>query len=496
MKKAILIAVLCIVMAGGGLFAQAIPGGFTSPQSSATQGRLRSAADDFIRPDSYSGVAFTKWYSMASFASTNLATLGFATKLGKSEKPVYISAFYSGSFWANKASFESKEKEIHWLDIDKKVPIYYGTLPAFTANNPSNQAAVLIGVADMGFRLSFRTTYQSFEESNFALTTSPTETAFTYYQSHEIKKGLLSPQLAWSMAKNLTANGIKPWATFDLGFNRDYIKTAQYLNNGGGDWVATKTVQISQNNIAPEFNVGLGGYTLVNKNNWRTSADLEYRLQITAYNNEYNYIDESGVSQIKSFKGTFDGGDTIERSFNGHRIRPIISTQWNGEKLRLRAKLDFNMIFSSEETNPMAIRTDEQHHAVTNGELGYEGDTAKAFTFQFNPDLQLAAQWQALPKLFLNVGGRINLNALSKKTTEGKTYTNGEAVDHTSYTRKASAYGATSNQFAVGITLNATDNLSVEANTGVSNSTSNNVSFFDTTNGMFVFGGILVALRF
>ena len=500
MKKTILIAVIFTVMAGGGLFAQAIPGGFASPQSSATQGRLRSAADDFIRPDSYSGVAFTKWYGMASFASTTMATLGFAAKPGKSEKPVYIGAFYNGSFWANAQFFTSTERHIPWLDVEKRVSIY-DSLPSYD-RSPSNQVAVLIGVADMGFRLSYRTTHQIFKEDNFAVPDDPDNTtAYEYYKSYKTELGLISPQLAWSMAKNLTAKGIKPWATFDLTFNREYTKDAQYSPNNSGDWVATEYILISQNNVAPEFNIGLGNYTLVNKNNWRTSVDLEYRLQITAYNNDYNYTDENGDNKINSFKGTYNGspGVLTEQSFNGHRIRPIISTQWNGEKLRLRAKLDFNMIFNSTENNPMAIKLDESNYPLYNGKLAYEGDTAKIFNFQFNPDLQLAAQWQVLPRLFLNVGGRINLQALSKTTTKGKTYMNDEAVENTDYTIKATAYGATLNQLNIGFTLNATDNLSIEAVTGVSGTTktNNNVNVFETTaTGLFNFGSILVALKF
>ena len=500
MKKAMFIAVMLTVMAGGGLFAQAIPGGFVSPQSSATQGRLRSAADDFIRPDSYSGVAFTKWYGMASFASTTLATLGFAAKTS-GEKPVYIGAFYNGSFWANAQFFTSTERNIPWLDVEKKVSIYDG-LPSYSVTRPSNQVAVLIGVADMGFRLSYRTTHQIFKENNFAVPDDPVNpTAYEYYKSYKTERGLISPQLAWSMAKNLTANGIKPWATFDLSFNRNYTKDAQYSPYIYGDWVATEYILISQNNIAPEFNIGLGAVTIVNKNNWRTSIDLEYRLQMTMYNNEYNYTDEYGDNKIKSFKGTYNGatGELTEQSFHGHRVRPSLSTQWNGDKLRLRAKLDFNLIFNSTVNNPMAIKLDELSYPLSNGELAYEGVAEKAFNFQFNPDLQLAAQWQVVSRLFLNVGGRITLNALSTTTTKGKSYDNGRAEENSDYTTKATVYGATLNQLNIGFTINATDNLSIEAVTGMSGTTktNNKLNFFDTTEtGLFNFGSILVALKF
>jgi hypothetical protein len=501
------IAVLFAVITGGGLYAQAIPGGFVSPQSSATQGRLRSAADDFIRPDSYAGVAFNNWYGMISYATTTTATLGFATKIGgkKAEgeetgekKPVYLGVFYNGSFWANLQTFTSTERESPWLNTTKRVPVY-ANFPDFNTSNPSNQLAVLVGVADMGFRLSFRSTHKFFKEGNFIVGnildngTIPTP---LYYKSHEMERGLLSPQIAWSMSKNLISNGIKPWATFDLGFYRDLSKSLQYAQSGG-NWATGVITLNSQNYIAPELNIGMGGYTFANKDGWRFSTDIEYRLQIRAYdNNEYPYTAD-GASKTKTFKGTYDGTNIVERSFNGHRIRPSISAQWNGDKLRLRGKFDLNFIFDNTEANPMAVRRDSSNVALSSGELGYAGNTAKIFNFQFNPDLSLAAQWQVLPRLSLNIGGRVNINALSATTTEGKRYSNGEAVANTSYKTTAVSYGATQNQLSLGVTVNALDNLGIEANTGVSNASSNNVNIFNTTeNGLFVFGSILVALKF
>jgi hypothetical protein len=413
---------------------------------------------------------------------------------------LYLGVFYSGSFWANAQFFTSTEKESEWFDAAKRVPVY-SALPAFTTN-PSNQIAVLVGVADMGFRLSFRSTYQSFKEGNFAVGTTH------YYKSHETETGLISPQIAWSMAKNLTANGIKPWATFDLAFNRLYTKTAEYHPMASGDWAAEDTVANAQNNVAPEFNVGLGGYTFLNKNNWRTSADMEYRLQITAYDNEYNYINENGENKIKSIKGTYatTGAADIqgirERSFNGHRIRPSISTQWNGDKLRLRAKLDFNLLFNNTVNNPMAVKLDEAGYPLSGGDLAYQGETAAIFNFQFNPDLQLGAQWQAASRFFVNVGGRINLNALSLVTTEGKTYENGKAEKKSDYKTTATSYGATHNQLTLGVTLNATDNLGIEAATGLTYNSNtpksaNNLNVFDISDtGLFNFGSILIALKF
>ena len=137
-NKWILAAILLLVMSGI-VFAQGLPNpnsvgaGFTSPQSSATQGRLRSAADDFIRPDAYAGMRFENAFGMVSFASTNRAALGYATRLGGEEegkKPVYISAFYTGTFWSNVNTFAYEETNASWLGKDKNdVRFYTRVLP-------------------------------------------------------------------------------------------------------------------------------------------------------------------------------------------------------------------------------------------------------------------------------------------------------------------------------------------------------------------------------
>ena len=70
----------------------------------------------------------------------------------------------------------------------------------------------------MGFRLTYRTNYQSFNESNIVSNNQ-------LYKSYQAENGYITPQLAWAMAKNLTKNGIRPYVTLDLAFNRDYVKT-------------------------------------------------------------------------------------------------------------------------------------------------------------------------------------------------------------------------------------------------------------------------------
>jgi len=492
MKK-IIVFVLMAAIITGIVFAQSLPGmtgqgwvgadgGFQSPQSMATLGRLRSSADDFIRPDAYQGVRFENSFAFVSYALGNRATLGYATKFGS----LYLGLFYGGSLWANAQMTGSTEERTLWHgSMEDNVK----TLNAITfanANNPYNQVAVLFGIADMGIRLSFITTYKTINDSDFVF-------GGNQYKSLELGNGNIVPQLAWSMTKNLTEKGIRPWATFEFGFYNDFSKNQLYNPANGDD--GARSVAHSNNYMMPELQVGLGGFTIANVNSWRTSIDLEYRMRLQLWENEFVYNNE--IKKIKGRNGaTFD-----EYSHSQHRIRPIISTQWNGDKLRLRGKLDLNIEFRTTDITPMYVKGDGSL-GIGNG-LGGTVNATNALNFRLNPDLALAAQWQMASKISLNMGGRINVDALQITSTTGKRYIDDVEVANSSNKTIAYAAGAVSSQLSLGVTINATDNLFIEAvcgggigNTGTGNLLNNNFDIFSTTNGPFSFASILVGLRF
>jgi len=505
MKKIIVTVTMAAVLAGS-VFAQSLPTpsgipAFTSPQSTATQGRIRSNADDFIRPDAFHNLNFDNWFGVASFSSDIRATLGFATRLGKAaegedgkegKKPVYLGLFYGGSAWANYEKPNKREEGgITYF------PTTGNTLPTLGSSLPYNQGAILIGLANMGFRLSFISTYKSIKQNDFSHTydwdddddtTTPDVSRTDKYKSYNTGVGLLSPQIAWSMSKNLTKIGIRPWAAIDLDFNRNFRKNQEYDGNTAGDI----NINNSVNYIQPILQFGLGGITVANKKGWRTSIDLEYRTRLRFYNNEFSYTPAGGgYDQVAKIKGRNTNGTLDEYFWMDHRIRPSISTQWNGEKLRLRSKLDLNLEFES---------IDSARKTNNNGTLISNGPDTNQFTFRFNPDLALAAQWQIVPKFFLNMGGRINVSALNYVTTKGATYTNDSKNANSDYKTTALSFGAVSNQLTLGATINATDNLFIEATCGVGSN--NVVNTFATTSsggrpeGLLMFGGILMGLKF
>jgi hypothetical protein len=333
----------------------------------------------------------------------------------------------------------------------------------------------------------------------------------TEYKSYSIDKGLISPQLAWSLTKNLVdGKGVKPWLTVDLDFNRDYGKAEAYTPDGG-NYVVSESIVMSNNSIVPKLGLGLGGLTIAEKGGFRATLDLDYALAIGTYSNEYNYT-EDGKNKIGTINGLVSGGSYYEIGYNTHLVTPSIAGSWNSDKLRLRFKLNLNLGF--------------QGGNYTVNDLEYSGSAYKGLrkngvdgtisVFNFNPDLRLAAQWWIAPKLALNAGGRINLRAYSWTQTEGKSYLAGDEVDNSSYKSVKAGFGVSSadvptminnlsatpstnsyisNELTLGVTLNATDNMGVEATCGVSN---NKINVFSTstTDGLFTFGSVLVTMKF
>ena len=502
MKRLILIALIISATAGIAFAQVDVPGNaLASPQSTATSGRIRSTADNFIRADSYSDVKFDKIYTMMGYQNApSTANLGFAAKAGN----VYIGTYYGGTFWANIPNTTYTESNGAWLgETNKNGVKNYAVLPSVTGGTaPSNNLSILIGVADMGFRVSVYTNKRLFSDTDFAVdppAASPPGTPSNYYKSYEAESGVVTPQILWSMTKNLTANGIKPYAALDMAFTKNYIKESQYKNNGGS-WTAEESITNSDINTVTTVRAGLGGLTLLNKNGFRFSADIDYVLGLTSYDNEYNYADSSGNNKINTgFKGTINTAGAApafdEKSETRHTITPYVSGQWSGGPLAFRFKFNMGVPITETVSTQKTLKTDGS------GSLEKNGADSKIVMVGFNPDLRLAAQWKIVPNLALNLGGRINFNTMSNTTTEGKSYTNDKENDNSSFkTVAVSNPTGISNTLAIGVTFNATDNLTFEVASGASNGRINVFGATDNTgaspNGLFYFTNLLVSLRY
>ncbi|MDR0320779.1 MAG: hypothetical protein LBI28_04680 [Treponema sp.] len=489
-NKVFTLALLMLMIASAGLWAQNLPGGiWTSPQSSATEGRYRSNADDFIRPDAYTGLRLNNWFGMVAFnnlGSTDLsmATLGFATKVND----VYIGTFYSGNFWTWAPT--NYYTETSTTPTGGPAGIYDVYSSINVVPNPINNVALLIGVADMGFRLTYRTNYQSFTNSNIVVGSQ-------LYRNYHAEEGYLAPQIAWAMAKDLvTGKGIRPYVTLDLVFDRNYQKT----ETAGSDGTATgEKILRSQNHFDPSLGIGLGGYTFYNKDGFRGSFDLDYVFTMKLYDNEYSYV-EGGQYKTGRFNGIFSPGSFpyTEQSNMFHSLTPSISGSWSKDRLALKFKLNMVLTLTTDESNTMALN---------GSSLVRNGNSDLTTTFTFRPDLRLSLQYKLIPdRLTLNTGARIQATSITLTTIDHKYYNDGAETRGQATTIHQNSFGDNSgggsgfaSRFNIGVTYNFTENAWVEALTGVSGSYGNKsaIEVFGTgDNGLFSFGSILVVLKF
>jgi hypothetical protein len=487
-NKVFTIALLLIAAAG--MQAQNLPGGiWTSPQSTTTEGRYRSNTDDFIRPDAYSGVKFKKWFGMASFlwddTFSQIMTAGYAATSGK----LYVGAFYSGNFWTSAAANNYTEREFDSTsapaggESGKTYNVYNNTISV--QPGPVNNIAVLIGVADMGFRLTYRSNYQSFNQSGIV-------NGGQLYKNYQAERGYIAPQIAWAMARDLTKNnGIRPYITADLVFDRDYQK----VETEGG--VSGENIVRSLNRFDPVLAAGLGGYTFYNEDGFKGAFDLDYTLTMKIYDNEYSH-QENGEYKTGKITGTYSPGINpyVERFFMSNLLTPSLSGSWSKDRLALKVKLNLPVTFSNDEQYSMGKTAD--------GKLVYHGNHDSISTFTFRPDMRLALQYKLVPnRLTLNTGARIQATTLTLETVDRAVYLDGKELDGRSEKIHQNSFiniGSGTqfiSRFHVGPTFNFTENAWVEATTGVSNAYGNSetIEIF-APGGLFSFGSILVALKF
>ena len=491
---------------------------FASPQSDASQGRMRSNADDFIRPDAYTNLKFEKWFGMTSYASTGKATAGIAKNFGS----LYLGAFYNGNFWAGKPANNYTEQTLlgfrgfpvatYDVYTDRTYydnrPDVFGRPSVDVSTGPVNNAALLIGVANMGFRFTYRTNYQSFKKSDFVIATVATvagqdpgdpdeeNTTYTFVRSAQAEQGYIAPQVAWSMAKDLTSFGIRPYVTFDLDFHRDSrrYETEGYVN--GVPVGLGEQIDNSRNYAEPKVAAGLGGVAFVNKDGFKGVVDIDYELIWRTFNNEYSY-QTAGLWQTAEIKGLNYNGRLTTNSYSRNVITPSVAGAWTSGNVGLRFKLNLPMTITGEEVANIGYRrigTIDIPSALVK-----QGASTETSTFAFQPDLRLALSWRVVPKLALYLGGRLQTTAISLSTIEGRTYAQDVEAPFSLTTRKNNNFGGTfTHNLRLGTTLNISDNVWLEAQTGLWNS-EGRASVFGTgtgSNGLFEFSSILVGLKF
>jgi len=487
MKDKLFLVALLLAVNFSTLWAQGLPAGiWSSPQNIATEGRFRSDADDFIRVDAFNNLSFNHWFGMVSFLqdaqNRAIATIGFATNV----RNIYIAAFYNGNFWANAPVNNPIERQFgpDNAPAGGQPGVTYRVFGSINvAPDPINNVALLVGFADMGFRLTYRTNYQSFRDSNIVVGNQ-------LYRNFSAGHGYLAPQIAWGMARDLTSNGIRPYATLDVLFNRHFsrMETAG-LNAGGntGEWV-----ERSSNFFAPQLALGLGGFTFFsNDAGFSSAVDFDYELTLRIYNNEFSYLD-GNTYRIGQIRGTNNPGTfpLVERSYMSNTFIPAISGSWRQDRIALGFRLNLPLMLSTESSAIMGL---SPSNALINA-----GTSDSRTTFAFQPDLRLGLQYVLVPGRFtLNTGARIQATAISLARVSREVYNAYGNRIHSERIHLDSYGGTFASNFHIGLNLNFLENIWVEATTGVSGAFGDNqaIDVF-APGGLFSFGRVMVGLRF
>ncbi|MCL2138540.1 MAG: hypothetical protein FWH41_05245 [Treponema sp.] len=498
-KKGITSVALTVVLflfMGTGLYAQLGPRLIESPEKEATATQFWSDPDNFISVTGYNSVEFDKWFGVVSFApfggNANNAQIGFAANFGS----VYTALCYGGNM-ARLGQHRYTEAEINMYGTNKTMRNYTG----LNAINPSapiyNELALLIGVADMGFRLSVDSSYHT-RKIDDVFTVNGTD----FYKGFKDQRGNINPEIAWGMAKPLLSNGLQPHAYLNFDFGRDSQKYQVYDNASDlSDYIGR-----SNNSLSLGLTAASGAYSIFNRGGFDLSLDLWYFFDITTYNNEYNYLDESDPTAMngikKGYKGRYDGTSFMEESSNNHLVIPCVYAFWEGEKISLAAELDLGLGFGFEKNIDLDYRRIQDQLAPGtwlqdgSGVLVKDGSDAKISYIMFNPVIYLGMKWAIVPeKFFFNAGLKLDLGYPQSTTKKSVEYNRGEKANNSDEKDVTKDYTGASTTLTLGVTFNPTVNLGFQAMCGVA--ANNDLSVFNATNsGLLYFSKILATLRF
>ncbi|MDR0474335.1 MAG: hypothetical protein LBH43_11770 [Treponema sp.] len=486
-KRILAVALLLSIVVAGVVSAQGVDVG-TSPQAQGTAGRFKSDADLYMAPDSYTAVEFDKYFAFASYGNNKLAQLGYATRLSD----LYLGLAYQGNLFVGLQSqpYMISDQGSFKGSTDKEVKTYPYVSPMNGADNVNN-AAVLVGVGDMGIKLTYKSHYQKWNPKEFVA-------AGTDYKSYLTEYGDINPILSWGMTKGLLDAGVQPWVDLGFNFHRDYAIRETYTGTTANEPDLIK----SNNSTLISLGLGAGGYDLFEGSNglswW---ADLEYYLDLKMYSNEFQYT-KAGKREL----GKINGLGMSEMSANKHELDLYLGTGWKGEKVA--SKLVLILPFVLDNSTDRSMR--QKGGVSDTADLEQDGSEDKTSTFSFTPTLKLGTMWDLNDKLSVGLGGVVKFNLAPMTTINSEDFTAGTA--DTDSKSKLVVYGEwdptansgaggysthpeTSVEFSVSFTLRPSQNLFIEACAGVD--ANNALEFFGTNgNGLGSFSQILVGVKF
>ena len=471
-------------------FAIRTPSGFLGvPSGEASGGRLGGWWGDIMDPGSVNGQGFDKWGGYVSFDPDfnkgNMMALAYGMNLGGG---MYISAYYGGTGFSGmfNTSFKTEDtpsdlakyKQLKSTDL----------LPTYNTDNEvtaisqrltnDNRFGVLFGVADMGFRLSYASTYNSFNEKDLLFTDGneaisrfkpglslSTGTQNLLVSDLSAETGVRQIEFRWAMAKTLVDGlGFKPafQATIDIVSNNATVDIAkQEFDTLGANDPDPVTI-FSQNYLQMAFALESGGITLATQDAFKFTTALNLALTLRSYDNEFSYEDEAKMKTVKFAGINYGSGVEDNRSYLSVGIKPSFAAGWADEKVSLSGQLVLSNTITSEGSSYLDNAKDKK-----------ETDTTEKFTYAFAPSLNLGGSYSFNERLTLYMGSKIDFATItSTKTTDvKKKYDSADpslAVEKDITTETTElTFGAVSTGFKAGFSFAFTDNFILDALTGV-----------------------------
>ena len=528
-----LFVILLQVFAGMGVYAK--PALVTSPQSYATAGKIGSNADRFLSVRDYAHMEFNRFFSVISYTAgvsardgnflgagmmqgkrldTDMAKIGIAAKLG----PLYTALYYGGNTW-NSVGYLTGTSTIFDYSEQKengKTIRVYDQYPQLSDGirdfNNYNEAALLIGIADMGVRLSCAFNLQSLDINEDFKVTGGDEVFTGNYKNFTNQFGHINPGIAWGMTKNIIPGiGLKPEVRVELDFFRNYVAHEKYVSAFGGD-TQGRYVANSKNEFTLDITAVLGGFSLYSKNNFNLGTDIEYRFQLNdfPYDNEYSWVvngghhsDANAKIQSQTLPSGFkwdNKGIVTEYSDIRHLITPSLSASWRGDTIILSSGFRVEVLFNENKTADMKIKSNPDGTPVSDGALIKQGATITENIFAFEPQLDLGMQWAVVPDIFfINAGGRLSFSRPYWYTQQETTYNEGNKGNVKRLVRNTSGRAESDSAktyLYLGVTLNLFSHVGFQAVCGIGDGANTINTFNVSANGLFSFAHLLLTLQF
>jgi hypothetical protein len=462
-----------------------------SPTKSSTAGLFTGAADDYLDVNAYNSVEFNSFFSYGSLASMVVGQFGFAKRIGA----VYVGAGYVGSMGRGWERVDLTECEIdvsglglgRWKKLNEADAINGDIGAVLPLNGNNERFAVLIGVADMGFKIGFAADRKSFEAEDVYFGTYDKNLV---YSSYSARHGWLIPSVGWGMARGLTENGIRPSVNLTVGFYSEESKGALYFDLEVDDEKDIEMMFVSQNYCEPILEIALGGYDFYRGNSVRFGVDAEYTLCMKIYKNIYNLPDGNGGLAFGVVDGVYEGTTIIKSDSSVHVLKPSVKLDCAfSDAVQLRAKAAFPVMFASQTNTGMDVD-------IADGcALKKHGVDFEMSAFSIAPVIDAALQYKILDnKLVFNMGVSFIAATITAATETTNNYVYGEEIPHQKRIKKIKQRSTNSPEsLRCGVIWNINENIGVEAVTGV---TAAEFDLMGSPSSLTHFTRFLAALKF